>query len=52
MKLLDTKLMHPADQLIFVISRIYNSGLTTTLGGNLSIKEDNGDIWITTAGVE
>ena len=52
MKLLDTKLMHPADQLIVVISRIYRSGLTTTSGGNISIRDDNGDIWITPAGVD
>jgi L-fuculose-phosphate aldolase len=52
MKLLDTKIMHPADQLIVVISRIYRSGLTTTSGGNISIKDDNGDIWITPAGVD
>ena len=52
MKLLDTKLMHPADQLIVVISRIYRSGLTTTSGGNISIRDDNGDIWITPAGID
>lgn len=52
MKLLDTKLMHPADQLIVVISRIYRSGLTTTSGGNISIKDENGDIWITPAGID
>jgi L-fuculose-phosphate aldolase len=52
MKLLDTKLMHPADQLIVVISRIYRSGLTTTSGGNISIKDDDGNIWITPAGVD
>ena len=52
MKLLDVKLMHPADQLIVVISRIYRSGLTTTSGGNISIKDDNGDIWITPAGID
>lgn len=52
MKLLDTKLMHPADQIIVVISRIYRSGLTTTSGGNISIKDENGDIWITPAGVD
>jgi len=44
--------MHPADQLIVVISRIYRSGLTTTSGGNISIKDDNGDIWITPAGID
>jgi L-fuculose-phosphate aldolase len=52
MKLLDTKLMHPADQLIVVISRIYRSGLTTTSGGNISVRDDNGDIWITPAGID
>ena len=52
MKLLDTELMHPADQLIVVINRIYRSGLTTTSGGNISIKDDNGDIWITPAGID
>jgi ribulose-5-phosphate 4-epimerase/fuculose-1-phosphate aldolase len=44
--------MHPADQLVVVISRIYNKGLTTTSGGNISIKDDNGDIRITPAGVD
>lgn len=44
--------MHPADQLIVVISRIYRSGLTTTSGGNISIKDDNGDIWITPASID
>ena len=52
MKLLDIELMHPVDQLIVVISRIYRSGLTTTSGGNVSVKDDNGDIWITPAGID
>ncbi|MDR0844172.1 MAG: class II aldolase/adducin family protein [Tannerella sp.] len=52
MKQLDTKLMHPADQIRVVISRIYRSGLTTTSGGNISIKDENGDIWITPASVD
>ncbi|MBO7466773.1 MAG: class II aldolase/adducin family protein [Bacteroidaceae bacterium] len=52
MKQLDTKLMHPADQLVLIISRIYRSGMTTTSGGNLSIMDDNGDIWITPAGID
>ena len=45
-------LLHPADQLITIMSRIYKSGLTTTSGGNLSILEDNGDIWITPGGID
>ena len=32
--------------------RIYEKELTTTSGGNLSIREENGDIWITPSGVD
>mgnify|MGYP000976587526 CR=1 FL=1 len=46
------ELLHPADQLMLVMERIYRYGMTTTSGGNLSIREDNGDIWITPAGVD
>ncbi|MDR3262215.1 MAG: class II aldolase/adducin family protein [Tannerella sp.] len=52
MKQLDIKWMHPADQIRVVISRIYRSGMTTTSGGNISIKDENGDIWITPAAVD
>jgi len=52
MKQLDTKLMHPAEQLALIIGRIYRGGLTTTSGGNLSIMDDNGDMWITPAGID
>ena len=52
MKLLDTKMMHPSEQLALIIGRIYRGGLTTTSGGNLSIMDDNGDIWITPAGID
>ncbi|MDD3766689.1 MAG: class II aldolase/adducin family protein [Eubacteriales bacterium] len=45
-------LMHPADQLVTIMRRIYGYGMTTTSGGNLSILDDNGDIWITPAGVD
>jgi len=44
--------MHPADQLVLIISRIYNSGYTTTSGGNLSIMDENGDMWITPSGID
>ncbi|MDO4948605.1 MAG: class II aldolase/adducin family protein [Bacteroidales bacterium] len=52
MKQLNTRLMHPAEQIALVIGRIYRSGLTTTSGGNLSIMDNNGDIWITPAGID
>ena len=44
--------IHPADQLVMFMQRIYDKGLTTTSGGNLSIRDDDGNIWITPAGVD
>ncbi len=52
MKQLDTKLMHPADQITLIIGRIYRSGMTTTSGGNISIKDQDGNIWITPGSVD
>ena len=49
---LDTTLMHPRDQIAMIISRIYKRGMTTTSGGNISVIDDNGDIWITPASVD
>lgn len=45
-------LLPPRHQLVETLTRIYRQGLTTTSGGNLSIRDDNGDIWITPAGVD
>lgn len=45
-------LLHPRDQLVAIMNRIYHSGMTTLSGGNLSIKDDNGDIWVTPSGVD
>lgn len=44
--------MHPAEQITVIIGRIYRSGMTTTSGGNISIKDSNGDIWITPSAVD
>lgn len=45
-------LLHPADQLVMIMDRIYQYGMTTTSGGNLSIMDANGDIWITPSGID
>jgi L-fuculose-phosphate aldolase len=45
-------LLHPREQLVQIMDRIYRYGLTTTSGGNLSILDDNGDLWITPAAVD
>ena len=52
MKQLDVNLMHPKEQINVIIGRIYRSGMTTTSGGNISIKDGNGDIWITPSAVD
>ena len=46
------ELMHPADQLVMIMDRIYHYGMTTTSGGNLSILDEDGDIWITPGSVD
>jgi L-fuculose-phosphate aldolase len=44
--------MHPRDQIVAIISRIYERSLTTTSGGNISIIDENGDIWVTPGAVD
>ena len=43
---------HPRDEILATMERIYRSRMTTTSGGNLSIREENGDVWITPARVD
>ena len=45
-------LLHPREQLVQIMGRIYRYGLTTTSGGNLSVLDDNGDLWITPSAVD
>ncbi len=49
---MNIKYIHPADQLVMFMQRIYDKGMTTTSGGNLSIMDEDGNIWITPAGVD
>jgi len=52
MKKLDTQLLHPADQITEIIHRIYKAGMTTTSGGNISIRDNDGNIWVTPSAVD
>ncbi|MEQ8788851.1 MAG: class II aldolase/adducin family protein [Pirellulaceae bacterium] len=45
-------LLHPRDEIMQTMERIYRYRMTTTSGGNLSIREPNGDVWITPARVD
>lgn len=44
--------LHPKDEIIEIMNRIYRNGMTTTSGGNLSILDDDGSIWITPKGID
>ena len=52
MRKLDTTLMHPRDQITMIIDKVYRSGLTTTSGGNISVIDENGDVWVTPSAID
>lgn len=45
-------LLHPRDEIMQTMDRIYRYRMTTTSGGNLSIRDESGDIWISPARVD
>jgi L-fuculose-phosphate aldolase len=45
-------LFHPRDQIVATMERIYGQNMTTTSGGNVSVRDENGDVWITPARVD
>jgi L-fuculose-phosphate aldolase len=49
---MDFKFLHPREQLVSIIERIYNGEMTTLSGGNLSVIDEDGNIWITPGGVD
>ncbi|MEZ6068305.1 MAG: class II aldolase/adducin family protein [Planctomycetaceae bacterium] len=48
----DELLLHPRDQILDTIERIYRYRMTTTSGGNVSMREPDGTLWITPARVD
>ncbi len=42
-------LVHPRDEIMRTMERIYRYRMTTTSGGNISIRDEDGDVWITPA---
>lgn len=49
---MDFNMLHPADQIVMIMNRLYGYGMTTTSGGNLSIKDSEGIVWISPSGVD
>jgi L-fuculose-phosphate aldolase len=49
---MNTDWLHPRDQLVAMMGRIYRYHMTTTSGGNLSVRDPDGSIWITPSRVD
>ena len=49
---MDFSILHPADQIVTIMNRLYYYGMTTMTGGNLSIKDSDGTVWISPSGVD
>jgi L-fuculose-phosphate aldolase len=49
---MDSSWLHPRDELVATMARIYRYRMTTTSGGNLSILDPDGSIWITPSRVD
>jgi len=47
-----SKYLHPRDEIMQTMERIYRYRMTTTSGGNLSIREPDGTVWVTPARVD
>ena len=50
--MLDVKSLHPADQICMVLKRLYDMDMTTLTGGNVSIRDDEGVIWVSPTGID
>lgn len=46
------ELLHPRDQIELTMARIYGREMTTTSGGNISVRDETGSIWISPARVD
>lgn len=44
--------MHPRDQIVMCMNRIYSFDMTTTSGGNLSVLDSDNNMWISPSGVD
>jgi len=44
--------LQPAEQIVAIMNRIYENGMTTTSGGNLSVLDSDGDMWISPSGID
>ena len=44
--------MSPAEKIAYYMTRLYDNRMTTTSGGNLSIMDSDGNMWISPGGID
>jgi len=44
--------IHPEELITLILGKIYKAGNTTTFGGNTSIRDEKGDNWVTSSGID
>ncbi|MFN8377198.1 MAG: class II aldolase/adducin family protein [Anaerolineae bacterium] len=49
---MDFQLLPPRHQLTEIMTRVYRQGMTTVSGGNCSVRDPDGGLWITPAGID
>lgn len=49
---MNLELLHPRNRIAMIMDLIYRNGMTTTSGGNISIMDEDGNIWVTPAGYD
>ena len=49
---MNLKLIHPRDLITLIMKRLYGYGMTTTSGGNLSIMDSEGNMWISPGSID
>ena len=47
-----SEFQHPSDYIVAIMQRLYDGGMTTTSGGNLSIMDSDNNLWISPGGVD
>ncbi|WP_421876622.1 class II aldolase/adducin family protein [Marinoscillum sp.] len=49
---MNLELLHPRNRIAMIMDLIYTNGMTTTSGGNISIRDEEGNIWVTPGGYD
>ena len=52
MKRVNLNTIHPKELIALILDKIYKTGNTTTSGGNISIRDEKGNIWVTPRGID